>query len=716
MLSVLLCFPGIYKLGKGAKYNKDACLKFSRFVQVRFHSNHTCGPHPSVLLPQRSLNRFLRRLFQRKERVLRRAALAGSPGIAESIQEMEAALRDSADFLTKMQQKSFVSRMLSSSSDADRLTELTKEIDSAMMNLQTELQISQAIAVGEISAGREQAKALETSAREEAANLNTMRERIEAKVGRDEETGAPRFVQLQQSDIAEIVRGLPFDAELLQTELTAHIEEVKQQNEQTHAMLEKAEVLASEHHAEVKNMLEEIQRSIALQPLASPVVAVQELEGQFTQQLQSSAFTSRLEQVPQEVRERMQHDAERAKQQFLRTMIQQSVQQRANGYYERQHADLDLLPDGAADGVTVSLEAVTDELRSRDEELAQLSEEQRMMVAQAEQQAAYETKMRVDSARQARVREQEQIRLAQEKAERERLESQVAEEQRLAQERKEEMQRLVAARQEEEEQIAQHQQELQLAKQQAAEAARQQAEEERQSAEAAEAARQQAEEERQATEAAEAAKQKAEEERQRREAEMAAEAQRLAAEAEEEEKRLAAEQKAMAAIEDAAEAAGLKIGNKVRAVLSGEVVLVEIVRYEQPAGKVIGRYPDGELRCVGDSVADAQRNVSAAVKTEWEAKSKGQQVYESHWNDGSGAKSEGTSSCIVLGTEGDDVQVFFQNCDVQTVPSSYVDGYNASQAAAAAEGTVVRSEAELVAALQKGDDVCLPPSVVIELG
>ena len=67
---------------------------------------------------------------------------------------MEAALRDSADFLTKMQQKSFVSRMLSSSSDADRLTELTKEIDSAMMNLQTELQISQAIAVGEISAGR----------------------------------------------------------------------------------------------------------------------------------------------------------------------------------------------------------------------------------------------------------------------------------------------------------------------------------------------------------------------------------------------------------------------------------------------------------------------------------------------------------------------------------------------------------------------------------
>ena len=344
---MLLCFPGIYKLGKGAKYNKDACLKFSRFVQVRFHSNHTCGPHPSVLLPQRSLNRFLRRLFQRKERVLRRAALAGSPGIAESIQEMEAALRDSADFLTKMQQKSFVSRMLSSSSDADRLTELTKEIDSAMMNLQTELQISQAIAVGEISAGREQAKALETSAREEAANLNTMRERIEAKVGRDEETGAPRFVQLQQSDIAEIVRGLPFDAELLQTELTAHIEEVKQQNEQTHAMLEKAEVLASEHHAEVKNMLEEIQRSISLQPLASPAVAVQELEGQFTQQLQSSAFTSRLEQVPQEVRERMQHDAERAKQQFLRAMIQQSVQQRANGYYERQHADLDLLPDGA---------------------------------------------------------------------------------------------------------------------------------------------------------------------------------------------------------------------------------------------------------------------------------------------------------------------------------------------------------------------------------
>ena len=38
------------------------------------------------------------------------------------------------------------------------------------------------------------------------------------------------------------------------------------------------------------------------------------------------------------------------------------------------------------------------------------------------------------------------------------------------------------------------------------------------------------------------------------------------------------------------------------------------------------------------------------------------------------------------------------------------------QAAAAAEGTVVRSEAELVAALQKGDNVCLPPSVVIELG
>ena len=38
------------------------------------------------------------------------------------------------------------------------------------------------------------------------------------------------------------------------------------------------------------------------------------------------------------------------------------------------------------------------------------------------------------------------------------------------------------------------------------------------------------------------------------------------------------------------------------------------------------------------------------------------------------------------------------------------------QAAAAAEGTVVRSEAELVAALQKGDGVCLPPSVVIEFG
>ena len=84
---------------------------------------------------------------------------------------------------------------------------------------------------------------------------------------------------------------------------------------------------------------------------------------------------------------------------------------------------------------------------------------------------------------------------------------------------------------------------------------------------------------------------------------------------EEEERKAASERekREMEATSSKAEAAGLKIGNRVRILWKGEVIMAEVVRYELPGGKVVGKYPDGKLYYMGDSVAGTVSNVAAAA-------------------------------------------------------------------------------------------------------
>jgi hypothetical protein len=179
---------------------------------------------------------------------------------------------------------------------------------------------------------------------------------------------------------------------------------------------------------------------------------------------------------------------------------------------------------------------------------------------------------------------------------------------------------------EEEERKAAAEQQKKRAQEQ--DAAARKAEEERKAAEAeqktpAQKAREEEErkvaaEQRKRAQEQEAAARKAEEEHN------AAEAKRQAAEqkAREEEERKAAserEKREMEATSSKAEAAGLKIGNRVRILWKGEVIMAEVVRYELPGGKVVGKYPDGKLYYMGDSVAGTVSNVAAAAAAEKKA-------------------------------------------------------------------------------------------------
>ena len=80
-----------------------------------------------------------------------------------------------------MQEKTFLSRMVSKSSDAQRLDELTKEIEDAMNDLQTDLLAEQAVAMNEIKDRRDEREAVVTSAKQEEANLSVMKQRVQEK-------------------------------------------------------------------------------------------------------------------------------------------------------------------------------------------------------------------------------------------------------------------------------------------------------------------------------------------------------------------------------------------------------------------------------------------------------------------------------------------------------------------------------------------------------
>eukprot|EP01046_Picozoa_sp_COSAG06_P006647 COSAG06_NODE_314_length_17706_cov_366.601940_6_plen_445_part_00 len=275
----------------------------------------------------------------------------------------------------------------------------------------------------------------------------------------------------------------------------------------------------------------------------------------------------------------------------------------------------------------IQQETLAAEREEQEEQLAKEREELRLVKL-----AAKREEEERDLAQQ-----QEALRLAQEEAE----------QQRLAQEEVEQ-QRLTAEREEEERKMAQQREEVRLEKERV----------ERERAAAAAAAEAEAE-------ARRAAEQKKVAEEKKRADEAAA---ARAAEAQK-----AAE---MAVITSAAEKVGLKVGNNVRIIWKGEVITAEIVRYELPAGKVVGKYTDGKLYYMGDSVAAAKANVDAAVKKEWETKSAGKRIYDSHWNQKGDAKSKGTDKCIVIGPKaGDKLEVFFQDCIAQTVPAGYVIGW-----------------------------------------
>eukprot|EP01047_Picozoa_sp_COSAG01_P092781 COSAG01_NODE_24078_length_791_cov_1.193642_1_plen_150_part_10 len=98
-----------------------------------------------------------------------------------------------------------------------------------------------------------------------------------------------------------------------------------------------------------------------------------------------------------------------------------------------------------------------------------------------------------------------------------------------------------------------------------------------------------------------------------------------------------------------ADKAGLKVGTKHRVDWKGQVAQAEICRVDAD-GKIVGRYPDGKLYVVGDSVADAKKKVAAAVKQEWASHSADKKVYDSHWNQTGGKKSNGALAAAASDT------------------------------------------------------------------
>jgi hypothetical protein len=314
---------GVYKAAKGAVRNKPACTKFGHFVQ-------------------------------RKERLLRRAM--GAPNIQESIAEVQRVLREATAFLETMQEsKGFFRRMLTSASDAGKLKELATELDTAMKDLQMDLAVEGVLAMHERD-GRVAAKAIGVSEQQEAAELEVLRKRVKEKVGCNAD-GELQLEELRSEDIAPLVADLPFDAQELQTELTAHLAEIKADTEkmlvgqeEIKARQEEAAAVEQQHHDEILGMLESMKTGMA--PVATP----QDIERAVAEQLQNKEFVARLELLPEEQRKQLRQQAQ---QDFMEEAIKQSVQHRAQIVKEQARADSGV---ASSDVISAGLTSVDTEL------------------------------------------------------------------------------------------------------------------------------------------------------------------------------------------------------------------------------------------------------------------------------------------------------------------------------------------------------------------
>ena len=68
---------------------------------------------------------------------------------------------------------------------------------------------------------------------------------------------------------------------------------------------------------------------------------------------------------------------------------------------------------------------------------------------------------------------------------------------------------------------------------------------------------------------------------------------------------------AIAAATAQANAAGLVVGSQYSIAFNGGLVLAEVVRFEA-TGQVVGKYPDGKLYYMGDTVFATVSNIQAA--------------------------------------------------------------------------------------------------------
>jgi hypothetical protein len=276
---------GVYKAAKGAVLNKPACAKFGHFVQ-------------------------------RKERLVRRAM--GAPNVEESVAEVQRVLTEAKAFLETMQEgKGFFRRMLSSASDANKLKDLTADLNTAMNELQQNLAVEGALAMHELTESRIAAQEVSVSEQQEATSLAKLRSRVEAKVGCNAE-GEPMLERLRGEDIAGLVEDLPFDAQELQAELAAHLAEIKADTEkllagqdEIQARQQEAAAVEQKHHDEILDMLESMKTTMA------PVATAKDIESAVAQQLQNRDFVARLELLPEEQRERLRQRAQQDLQDFM---------------------------------------------------------------------------------------------------------------------------------------------------------------------------------------------------------------------------------------------------------------------------------------------------------------------------------------------------------------------------------------------------------------
>jgi hypothetical protein len=149
----------------------------------------------------------------------------------------QAILNEAQEVITQLQGRGVFARMLSSGRDKNTLEKLTKRLDTAMQDLQTDLlavrysgthldSTTDLNAPPQDMALRNTTTALADAAKREREALEELSSRVTDKVGVDDD-GQPNMANLSPDDMSDLVEDLPFDTEELKTELVAHLDELK---------------------------------------------------------------------------------------------------------------------------------------------------------------------------------------------------------------------------------------------------------------------------------------------------------------------------------------------------------------------------------------------------------------------------------------------------------------------------------------------------------